>query len=108
MTLEWYEPLRSILVNISHIEAYHEIYKHVFIWIFETYFDSSFLEADINIQLNGYYLIRADHSSNTKTGGVFIFYKKTLGVHILNSLSFNECILCEVSVENSKGYIGVE
>ena len=33
--------------------------------------------------------------------------QKTLGVCIVKSLSFNECIICEVSIQNSKGYVGV-
>ena len=54
----------------------------------------------------GYNLLRADHPSNSKPGGVCIFYKETLGVRIVKSLSFNECIICEVSIQNSKGYVG--
>ena len=39
---------------------------------------------------------------------VFVsFTKKTLGVCIVKSLIFNECIICEVSIQNSKGNIGV-
>ena len=52
-------------------------------------------------------MIRADHPSNTKQGGFCIFYKGTLALCIDNSLNFNECIVCEVSIQNSKGYIGV-
>ena len=52
-------------------------------------------------------MIRADHPINTKWGGVCIFYKETFAVCIVNSLNFNECIVCEVSIQNSKGYIGV-
>ena len=58
-----------------------------------------------NIQLNGYNLIRADHPSNKKRGGVSIFSKETLAVRIVNSLNFNKCIACETSIQNSKGYI---
>ena len=71
------------------------------------FFDSSVTEGDKNIQLSGYNLIRADHRSNSKRGGVCIFYKDTLAVRIVNSLKFNERIVCEVSIQNSKGYIGV-
>ena len=28
-------------------------------------------------------------------------------VRIVKSLSFNECIICEVSIQNSKGYVGI-
>ena len=93
--------------KISHLEAYNAIHQHGFICISDTFFDSSVTEGDKNIQLNGYNLIRADHPSNTKRGGVCIFYKETLALHIVNSLNFNECIVCEVSIQNSKGYIVV-
>ena len=52
-------------------------------------------------------MIRADHPSNKKRGGVCIFYKETLPARIVNSLIFNEWIVCEVSIQNRKGYIGV-
>ena len=49
----------------------------------------------------------ADHPSNSKRGGVCIFYKETLGVCMVKSLSFSECIMSEVSIQNCKGDIGV-
>ena len=52
-------------------------------------------------------MLRRDHPSNSKRGGVYIFYKETLDARIVKSLSFNECIICEVSIQNSKGYVGV-
>ena len=64
------------------------------------FFDSSIQEQDKNIQLDGYNLLRADCPSNSKQGGVCIFYKETLGVFIVKSLD-------EVSIQNSKGYVGV-
>ena len=66
------------VTKISHLEAYNAISKHDFICISETFFDSSVTERDKNINLIGYNLIRADHPSNTKRGGVCIFYKETL------------------------------
>ena len=95
------------LTKISQLEAYNAIYKHYFICISEAFFNSSVTEGDKNIQLNGYNLIKADNPSNTKRGGVCIFYKETFTVSIVNSLNFNEFIVCEVSGQNSKGYIGV-
>ena len=50
---------------------------------------------------------QGDHPSNSKRVGVFVFYKGTLGVSIVKSLKFSECIICEVSIQNSKGYVGV-
>ena len=95
------------LSKLAQLEAYNSVYKHDFICISETFFDPSIQEGDKNIQLDGYNLLRADHPSNSKRGGVCIFYKETVAVRIVKSLSFNECIICEVSIQNSKGYVGV-
>ena len=54
------------LSKITQLEAYNSLYKHDFICISETYFDSSILEGDSSFQLDGYKVIRADHPSNTK------------------------------------------
>ena len=54
---------------ISHLEAYNTIYNHDFIYISDTFFDSSNTDGD----KNGYNLITAGHASNTKCGGVCIF-----------------------------------
>ena len=95
------------LAKFCQFEAYNSVYMYDFICISETFFDSSIQKGDKNIQLDGYNLLRADHPSNLKRDGVCIFHKETLGVRIVKSLNFTECIICEVSIQNSKGYVGV-
>ena len=73
------------LSKIPLLEAYNVIYKHDFLCISETYFDSSVLEGDKNIQLIGFNMNRAEHPSNAKRGGVCIFYNETLGVRVVNT-----------------------
>ena len=68
------------LAKISEIEAYNSLFNHNFIWISETYFDSSVLEGDRSFQLFGYDLLRADPPSNAKRGGVCTCYKESLVV----------------------------
>ena len=92
----------------SQLEVYHSVYKHDFICIFETFFDSSVQEGDKNIQLDGYNFLRVDHPSNSKRGGVCIFYKETVGARMLKSLRFSECIICKASIQNYNGHVGVE
>ena len=79
----------------------------IIICISETYFNSSILERDSSFQLDGYKVIRADHPSNTKRGGVCIYYKELLSLRALNLTNLSECIICEVSLQNCKGYISV-
>ena len=74
----------------------------IIICISETYFDSSILERDSSFQLDGYKVIRADHPSNTKRGGVCIYYKELLSLRALNLTNLSECIICEVSLQNCK------
>ena len=73
------------LSKIPLLEAYNVIYKHDFLCISETYFDSSVLEGDKNIQLIGFNMNREEHPSNGKRGGVCIFYKEILGVRVVNT-----------------------
>ena len=61
----------SLLAQNS--EAYNSLYSHDFICISGTYFDSTIFEGDRSLQLNSCNLIRADHTSNTKQGGVCIY-----------------------------------
>ena len=77
------------LSKLAQPEACNSVYKHDFICISEMFFDPSIQEGDKNIQLDGYNLFRVDHPSNSKRGGVCIFYKE------------------KVSIQNSKGYVGI-
>ena len=65
------------------------------------------LEGDSSFQLDEYKVIRAKQPSNTKRGGVCIYYKELLSVWALNLTNLNECIICVVWIQNCKGHIGV-
>ena len=94
------------LSKITQLEAYSSLYKHGFICISETYFDSSILEGDSSFQLDEYKVIRANHPSKTKRG-VCIYYKELLSVGALNLTIPCKCIIYENSIQNCKRYIGV-
>ena len=92
---------------MSEIEAYNSLYSYGFICIPETYFDSTFLEGDRSFHLNGYNLFRADHPSNKRWGGLCIYHKESLGAYEGKLLKLSEYVICEFSLQNCKGYIGV-
>ena len=50
----------------------------------EAYLDSSISNDDDNLEIPGYDLFRADHLSNTKRGGVCIYYRNSLPLKTLN------------------------
>ena len=63
------------MLKLFSTVAYNSIYKYDFICISETYLDSSVQSDNRDISINGYNLIRADHPSSNKRGGVCIYYR---------------------------------
>ena len=96
------------MVKSSSIAAYNTIHKYNFICISETYLDSSVPADDRDTLINGHKLIRADHPSNNKRGGMCIYYREYLAVQLVETNYLSECLLCEVvSINNKKGYVAV-
>ena len=56
--------------------------------------------------MHGYSLLRADHPSNTKRGGICIYCKETLVPKVKSTPYFNESLLCKVTVGSRKCIIG--
>ena len=52
--------------------------------------------------LDGHNLIRSDHPSNTKRGGVCIYYKESLAVRLVDITPLHECLVCEVTIQKKK------
>ena len=70
------------------------------IYLSETYLNSETLSNDENLNIPGYNLIRADHLSNTKRGGVCIYFKESLPLRLYNVSYLNECICFEIMISN--------
>ena len=81
---------------------------HMFdiICISETYLNSSSSPKDKILEITGCNLIRSDHPSNNKGGGIYICYKQFLPLRILNICSIcpknvqylQECIQFEMKI----------
>ena len=71
-------------IKLSLLRAYVSTYKYDVICISETYLDSDTSTVDENLEIAGYTLIRADHPSNTKRGGVCSYYKHSLAFRLLD------------------------
>ena len=66
----------------------------------ETYLDSSIPSDDSNLKIPGYDLIRVDHPSNSKRGGVCVYYRNSPPLKILDIFYLQECIVFELKVGN--------
>ena len=65
-------------IKLPLIEAYIATSNFDLLCVSETFLDSSISNDDNRINIAGYSLLRADHRSNTKKGGVCIYYKNFL------------------------------
>ena len=90
-----FEKLRSL-------QAFNSVYQFDIICLSETFLDSSFSSDDIDLSIEGYNIIRADHPANIKRGGVCVYYRETLPLKVLNICHLTECLVLEIVCENKK------
>ena len=77
-------------------------------YILETFLDSSVDNIHDRLNINGYTLVRIDHSYNTKHGGVSIYYKDHLPVFRGNYISsLNESMVLEICLTKNKFFLTV-
>ena len=93
-------------MKISLLEAYITTHKFDLICISETFLDSGYSNDDQRLSLQGYAMIRSDHPSNTKRGGVCIDYKEHLPFIRRDDITpLDECIVGEIKINNAKYFI---
>ena len=80
------------------LKAYNSVHKFDIICLSETYLDSNILLDDSNLKIPGYNLVRSDHPSNKKRGGVCIYYKSYLPLRIIDINYLSECVRFELMV----------
>ena len=86
--------------KISPVTAYALVPNVDIICLSVTNFNSETSTDDQNLKISGYYMLRANHPSNNKRGGVCIFYKTTLPLRVLTTSYLGECINFEISIGN--------
>ena len=66
--------------KVSLIEAYNSVYKYDVIALSETMLDSSVSDEDIYIKGFSKDVLRKDHPSNAKVGGVCLYFREGLPI----------------------------
>ena len=75
--------------KIFLLKAHIAIHRLDIICISETYLDSSTSLDDNNLEIFGYNLIRSDHPSNNKRGGIYIYFKYFLPLFFVISIYYH-------------------
>ena len=81
--------------RVRLIEAHNSISNYDLISICETSLNDSIKLPDS--QLNDYTFVHSNNPTNTRPGGVGLFYKNSLPIKIRNDLSFDESIVVELN-----------
>ena len=85
-----------MFTKISFLSAYISVHK--IICLSETYLISEIVSDNKNLEKPGYNLVREDHPSNSKRGGVCICYKSSLLFRVINVRYLQESISFELRI----------
>ena len=80
------------------LKAYNSVHKFDIICLSKMFLDSNILSDGNNLKIPGYNLVRSDHPSNKKRGGVCIYYKSYMPLRIIDIIYLNECVRLELMV----------
>ena len=84
--------------KLSLLRVYVSVHKFDALCLSEAYVDSNI--DDESLEISGYYLIRFDHPSNKKRGGICVYYKNFLRLKVTGVRLLEECIAFDVIISN--------
>ena len=90
--------LAHMFTKVSLLSAYISVHKFDIICLSETYLNSEIPSNDENLEIAGYNLVREDHPSNSKRGGVCVYYKSSLPFRVINVEYLHESISFELRI----------
>ena len=93
-------------IKISLLRAYIIQNNYDIICLSETFLNSSIQTNDDRISIDGYNLIRADHPSDSKRGGVCIYYKEHIPLIKREDIcTLDNCLVTEIRSEGEKCFL---
>ena len=84
--------------KISLLKTYNAIHNYDVICLSKTYLNHNTLSDNDNLMIAGYELIRVDHLSNQKQGGICIYHKDFLPIKVSNISCLKESLNFSLSV----------
>ena len=84
--------------KISLLKAYNATHTYDTICLSETYLNHDTLSDKDNLRIPGYELMKVDHPSNQKRGGICICHKDVLPIKVNNVSCLKECLNFNLSV----------
>ena len=102
--------LNSVWVDdfakIAQMSAFLNTHRFDIFCICESFLDSSIEDDDQRLKIDGYDFIRSDHPSDSKRGGVGIYYKSHLPLVRRKELELlSECLVCELKAGSDRFFL---
>ena len=92
-------------MKFSQLQVFNLVHNFDILSISEIHLDSSVSKDNNALSTEGYSIIRADHPSNTKRGGVCIYYNNKISVRQMSNIILPECLTCEIVIGKKKGHV---
>ena len=86
------------VIKVALLKTYLSVHEMDIICLSETYLESSVPFQDDNLQIPRFSSVRAAHPSNTKRGGVLIWYKNFLLIKLIDAKYLHESLNFELRV----------
>ena len=91
--------------KVSLLQALSVTHDNDIICVSETFLDSSISNDDERINIKGYNLLRADHPSIKKRGGVCMYYKEHLPIIKRDDFcTLKECLVTDIIVDKKSSF----
>ena len=85
-------------LKVKLLSAYNILHNFDIICISESYLNSETVSNDDNLNIPSYNMVRTDHSSGYRRGGVCVYYKETLPIKMLDIKYLQECICFDLKI----------
>ena len=93
-------------IKILSFQAYVTQHNYDIICLSETFLTSSIDSSDTRILIDGYNLIRSDHPSDSKRGGVCIYYKEHIPLIKRDDIcTLDNCLVTEILSQIEKCFL---
>ena len=93
-------------IKVSLLQGYITERNFDVICLSETFLNSSLDCEDDRLKTEEHNLIRSDHPSGSKKGGVCVYYKKHIALVRGNDLcTLSNCLVTKICLENGKCYL---
>ena len=80
----WIAFVHIIFLKLSLLCAYIVASQCDILCLSETVLDSVIISDDVNLDIPGHNLVRADYPANAKRGGVCLYFRKSLPLRIFH------------------------